>query len=343
MEEIREHIRARIARTGPETLYGRWATGLLDDPEVLALLTETPEEQYFNLLMAIVHYLLLKGETHRLARYYSTVTANPLPPDHAYPVFHDFCLTHADTIRALANSRWVQVNVVGRCTTLLPVLTLISRRLSGEPFAFLEIGSSAGLMLIWDRYGYDYGFRQINATASALVLTARVDGKYRPPLPAQMPSVAARIGMDIHPIDLDDPDAVVWLDATWRPDRLDGLTERLRVQQRQAIDRVRRHRPPIVAGDGRFDVSRVAAQLPADIPLVILDAYIPEFVNAAALAQSRELARWRPVYHITIDKLQRLYLVDYQTNSGERVRLLRSDPVGSVLEWLDAATADGAL
>ena len=51
----------------------------------------------------------------------------------------------------------VQTNEVRRSALLLPAFFLVSREAQGRPLYLLEIGTAAGLNLLWDRYGYDYG------------------------------------------------------------------------------------------------------------------------------------------------------------------------------------------
>jgi hypothetical protein len=57
-----------------------------------------------------------------------------------------------DAIRAIMLKRSTQTNEPARCATLLPVLARLP-----QPLALIEVGASAGLCLMADRYGYDYG------------------------------------------------------------------------------------------------------------------------------------------------------------------------------------------
>ena len=54
--------------------------------------------------------------------------------------------------------RRTQTNEAARCALMLPLLAALP-----QPLALLEVGASAGLCLLPDRYGYDYG----TATRSA--------------------------------------------------------------------------------------------------------------------------------------------------------------------------------
>ena len=62
-----------------------------------------------------------------------------------------------DAIAELLRERRVQTNVVERCGLLLPAFGIIARRSGGKPLALVEVGASAGLNLLWDRYSFDYG------------------------------------------------------------------------------------------------------------------------------------------------------------------------------------------
>jgi hypothetical protein len=69
-----------------------------------------------------------------------------------YPDFRHRLLGNAGTIRALMLARSTQTNEPARCAALLPVLAQLP-----QPLALVEVGASAGLCLLPDFYGYDYG------------------------------------------------------------------------------------------------------------------------------------------------------------------------------------------
>src|SRR5207249_7655679 len=84
-----------VSHVNSSPLYEHLALGVAADPDVLSLLTEADRNtQVSNLLLGAVHFLLLSGIKHRLADFYPDLTANPRPPQEAYPTFRAFCLEH---------------------------------------------------------------------------------------------------------------------------------------------------------------------------------------------------------------------------------------------------------
>jgi hypothetical protein len=126
---------------------------------------------------------------------------------------------HEAFIRAFLRSP-PQTNEPGRSAVLLGGFLRIAAR-TGLPFRLLEIGASAGLNMIWDRYAYDIGGRHWGDAASAVRLRPAWSGPL-PPLDASV-VIASRAGCDVSPLDLALPEtrlrlrSYVWAD---QPDRL---------------------------------------------------------------------------------------------------------------------------
>jgi hypothetical protein len=137
-------------------------------------------------------------------------------------------------LRRFVAEHGVQTNEVQRSWMLLPCFLEIARRAGVETLDLIELGSSAGLNLVWDRYRYRYDAGEWGAAGSALELT----GEERRPVPADVLRMRVRVrhrrGLDISPIDVTSPEGAillksfVWADQTARLERLDRAIETLR-------------------------------------------------------------------------------------------------------------------
>src|SRR5437764_8406279 len=166
MDQAEEH--ARIGRAyirfaerearGRSPLYEALALGVAADPEVLGFLAALPaEKRQPNLLLAAVR------------RLFGTVTD--------YGEFRRRFLDNSEAVRWLMLARSTQTNEPGRCATLLPVLAMLP-----QPLALLEVGASAGLCLLPDCYGYDYGgIRLPRDPASRPIFPCTADKTTPPP------------------------------------------------------------------------------------------------------------------------------------------------------------------
>ena len=207
-----------------EPLYAALARAIADRPERLAPLTAAPvTERVPVLLFAAVHDLLLSGVEHPLAAFYRSVVGDAVRPDvdAAIEPFDDFCTVHRDRLESLIARRTVQTNEVGRCAVLARALATLG---SATPIALIDVGCSAGLNLLVDRYRYAYelgdgGRRFVEPTVGdgdCLVEASIVDGD---PWAGDRgtPSVVRRIGIDRSPLDVGDAGDARWLRACMWP------------------------------------------------------------------------------------------------------------------------------
>jgi len=118
---------------GSSALYEAFARAIAGSDEVLSFVATLPaDRQQPNLLMAAIRHLY--GVPTNVDHLIDIVRACPEP------------------IRALMLARTTQTNEPARCAVLLPLLARLP-----QPLALLEVGASAGLCLLPDHYGYDYG------------------------------------------------------------------------------------------------------------------------------------------------------------------------------------------
>lgn len=334
-----ERFARRECQVSP--LYERLSFGIAQDPELLALAAYTqPGQPVPNLFLAAVHFLLLQGSQHPLAAYYpSLCPATSLAAD-AYPSFRSFCLKHREKILELISTRLVQTNEVRRCACLLPAFALVSALGHGRPLALVEVGASAGLNLLWDHFGYEYGTgRQYGDPRSPVQIGCTLRGHRRPPLPGALPPVATRLGIDLRPIDVCDPDAALWLRALVWPDeggRAALLQQALRVAQQ--------HPPRLLAGNVLEQLPAALATVPADETLCVFHTHTMNQLSAEARASLaallKEGAVARDLYRISIEWLgqehPQLECVAFESGVQTESLLAHCGSHGEWLEWLGA-------
>ncbi len=279
---------------GYSPLYESICRSVAADDDLLALVESGPRSAHQpNVLLASVHYLLLGGVDHPLADVYAGTSR-----EDAAPLFRDFCLTRRDDVVALLATRHTQTNECGRSAAIVPALTWVARDLR-EPLALVDVGASAGLNLLCDQYRIDYGpAGAIGPPDSPVRIDCRVLGG-SPPVAARPLKLAARLGLDREPLDLDDPDATRWLLACVWPDtgRLDRTTA--------AIDLARARKPVVVEGDAVDDLAGVLARLPDDATPCITTtwsfAYLSLEQRHAFTEQLTRLATDRPLAWISAE------------------------------------------
>jgi hypothetical protein len=232
--------------------YEEFGLGVSTDAAVLALLERLPEpKRQPNLLFGVVGFVA------------------GVPAD--YAAFRGIVLARWDEISAQMSTRSTQTNEAGRCATLLPFLARLP-----QPLALLEVGASAGLCLLPDRYRYDYtevggAVSTVGAPGAFPTLPCRLEGIEAP---GAVPTVAWRAGLDLHPVDAADPDAVAWLDALVWPEAEDR-----RARLHAALAVARADPPRVVTGDLRLDLATLAAQAPPDATLVVFHSAVLAYLE----------------------------------------------------------------
>ncbi len=314
-QPLGDHFRAfatTVERDGGTT-YATISRAVADDDDVLSILDGAPLPQRRPLLLlAAVHYLLLSGTEHALAASYDTVTAMAGLPAGSPPTsdvaadFADFCRVHRDELEQLIATRTTQTNEVGRCSSLLPGLTHIAAAYGWrEPLSLLDLGTSAGLNLLFDDYAYTYRATDggavrtagVQGAAVALECAVRDDLHHLPAL--RLPDVTARVGLDLAPLNPASDDDARWLLACQWPDN-PARFGRLRAALANA--RASDHPPRLERGDMLTDLPRVVAGMPGDGPLVVFHswvaAYLSEEEQRALTEQIATLGPHRPVHHL---------------------------------------------
>jgi hypothetical protein len=260
---------------------------------------------------------------------------------HSYPAFRAVLLDRRQEVAAVMHARSTQTNEPARCAVLLPALAALP-----QPLALIEVGASAGLTLLPDAYGYDYAGQRIEAAdPDAPVLACQPCGPV--PVPAAVPAVAWRAGIDLNPLDVTDPDDVAWLRSLVWPGQ-EGRAERLSA----ALAVARRRRPEVVAGDLIEGLPELAGRAPAAATLVIYHTSVLCYVDPARRAafarltaalgaawlssEDRRVLPWLPDRWTAPDDGAHLLVRDGQALLG------LGDAHGAWLDWRDHTAGSGA-
>lgn len=228
---FRRHVDA-LVRSERSPLYIRLMRAAADDIDaggVVARLfagISTPPGSVPQLrLMGALHYLVLAGHAPTLAAFYPSAGGDR-PVDDVWPVAEAVMEEQFDQVRARLD-RTVQTNEPGRSAVLFAGLLWLTDR-HRRPIRLLEIGASAGLNLIADRYCYVVDGHELGDPASPL----RFVEPWTPPPPIDLEATAsavrivARAGCDLSPLDPTHGDdqltllSYIWPDELHRIDRM---------------------------------------------------------------------------------------------------------------------------
>jgi hypothetical protein len=266
-----EYLRfAEEQARGESAVLEDWARGVASDAEVLARIASLPShKRQPNLVLAA-------------ARWHG---ARPGP----YAVLRAVVLDRWETLVPTIMARATQTNEAARCATLLPVLSKVP-----GPLALVEVGASAGLTLLPDRYSYRYLLDDGSTVAldpadgpSELVLECRLHG-IRPP--ATLPRVVWRAGVDLDPIDVHDADACAWLENLVWPEH-----EERRRRLRVALEVARRERVDVARGDLLDRLPALVARAPKDATVVVYHSAVLAYLDDPDRRRFRELVASLPV------------------------------------------------
>jgi hypothetical protein len=300
---------------GRSAAYEELAESVVGDEMVLGFLGTLPEaKRQPNLLFAAARYLL--GEPAGIEALRGLVGRD------------------ATGLAAVMLTRRTQTNEPARCATLLPALALAG--LAG-PLALIEVGASAGLTLLVDRYSYDFGGRVIRGSdPEAPVLRCAVRGPV--PVPATVPDIAWRAGLDLNPLDVTSDDDMHWLSCLLWP----GEGDR---EQRLAgaVAAARRDPPVVVRGDLTTDLPALAARAPGGATLVVYHSAVLAYVAEEDRARFADTVRGLGAVWLSNEGPGVVPGVSVPAREGAPFVLIRdgrtplalTDPHGTWVDWLE--------
>lgn len=232
-----------------------------------------------------------------------------------------------------------QTNEAGRSTNFIAAMLWLAERGLPARFECLEIGSSAGINLMMDRYAYDMA--GVTAGPANPVMAFAPEWHGDPP-PAHAIEIAGLKGCDVAPVDLTDPaqalrlKAYIWPEHTVRFERMDA-----------AIAAANERKPDLVQMNAADFVEVELAKPQAEgttrvLMHSIVWQYVPKDqqarVNAAMEAAGARATPERPLAWIALEANRNTHrhemVVRYWPGGEAGKTLTEAHPHGAWIKWL---------
>ena len=251
-----------------------------------------------NLLFGAVKRVVMDHPDAELARHYDHTGAGSEPDCGLARAFSGFVVGHRDRIARLLETRMVQTNEVGRCAYLMPGFSAVAMENPSRPLAMVDVGASAGLNLLWDRYRYRYSNGAEFGPPESGVLVECEARNGMPELPAAFPAVNFRVGIDLAPVNLSDEEEYRWMRALIWPGHGD------RAARLSAARDIWLENPPMVHGGDALELlPEVIRAVPEEFVLCVFHCHTLNQFSAEGRGQFAEILRQgsmkRVVYHLS--------------------------------------------
>ena len=242
---------------GRSDVYEKLCLDIASDGALLELASFKKDSQpASNMILAAVKYLiegsnsapaLALKELYKQAGL-QVVSGSKVQIDNQaiFDAFKEFALENQDAVKDILQTRFVQTNEVRRCTGLQPAFNLVFENGDRKPLALVEIGCSAGLNLLFDKWSYLYSFNDGtmvflgDEAEETIVLECDITSDTSAEIiPTVMPIVQKRIGLDLHPVDLSIADELDWQKALIWPEhneRLERMEKASAIKTKQPLE-----------------------------------------------------------------------------------------------------------
>lgn len=284
-----------------------------------------------------LHNLVLTGEDERLANVYAGRMTDQAAVDALV------CeLVEKYDARLLP---WLdgppQTNEAGRSASLMAGLLWLAQCVPAT-FEMLELGSSAGINTMMERYRFELGDVRVGPDDSPMQIKPEWRGKSPPNTELEICSIR---GCDVAPVDLTDPEAAlrlksyVWPEAYFRMGRIDAAVALANVKA-----------PDVVKADAAQFVSEALPEPQDDgVTRVLFHSIVWQYVPVdqqesieAAMAQAAARATpEKPLAWLMLETNRKTFqhelIVRYWDGSdgcGEPNMLACAHPHGAWVEWL---------
>ncbi|MBW8783906.1 MAG: DUF2332 domain-containing protein [Novosphingobium sp.] len=279
------------------------------------------------------HNLHLSGDDRRLGPVYSGAIRDQVEVDRivlAVTKDHDSRL-----------SGWLdgppQTNEAGRSAGIMAQLLWLSQRL-GPRFELNELGASAGINTMLDRFFFELGGIEVGPADSPLRVVPEWRGVPPPRVPVEIVSIT---GCDLAPIDLTDPEqalrlkSYVWPEVIGRLERIDA-----------AIELAEQQKPNVVRAEAaNWLEQRLAAPQLSGVTRVLYHSIVWQYlppesrmrIEAAMAAAGARATPERPLAWVTVETNRETFRHELRTRywpGGEDWALLgEAHAHGAWIEW----------
>ncbi|MDE2437441.1 MAG: DUF2332 domain-containing protein, partial [Sphingomonadales bacterium] len=231
-----------------------------------------------------------------------------------------------------------QTNEAGRSSNFIAAMLWLAERGLPPRFECLEIGSSAGINLMLDRYHYDLGGVHVGPEPGAMRFKPDWEGDAPPDRAIQIVSTR---GCDVAPVDLTDPaqalrlKAYIWPEHTVRFERMEA-----------AVAEAAKSPPDMVRMNAaEFVEAELAKPQQAGTTRMLMHSivwqYVPEDqqarVTAAMEAAGARATADRPLAWVSLEANRVLHIhemmVRYWPGGEEPARVTRAHPHGAWIAW----------
>ena len=255
-------------------VYSRWAEDIAADPESIALIDSLP-------VACRQPVLILTA-----ARFTGLVPHSDV---------RAWLSRQWPAVSEVARQRATQTNDPRRTAALIAALQPIE-----GPIALLEVGASAGLGLVPDRYSHVFErggtLYRIDPVGGVSALELRCTLGDDVPVPHRMPDIVWRAGLERRPLRVGDPEAERWLRTLIWPEEHD------RAKQLEAALALARPDPPrIVEGDAVESLTKLAEEAPDNATLVVWSPAVLVYLGREARTHFVETVSRLPGHCISLD------------------------------------------
>jgi hypothetical protein len=241
-------------------LYASVAVAVGESAEALAAIEAAPaRKRRPEVILAALHDLALAGRAPALAAAYAAGDA-----DAAAGAAIDTLAGMTDAVVAAAVRRRLLADETGRYSVLYPAIAEAARRAGADAVGLIDVGCSAALNVNVDRVGVTYGNGDTLGDPSSPVQRSSTIVGDRPVPTRPLPTVVARIGIDLDPVDVTDADDARWLRACVPPDQPERIAT---LEAELAVAATAR--PLLLRGDIVEELPNAFGRVPADaLPVV---------------------------------------------------------------------------